>query len=482
MGTILVDFVKFYDAMVEELNSKVPNFTTHVLNLGFPQFTNSVTTAAVWGEKRKTEKGKVESFIVFGVNPNWVKTLTPQQFATVCAHETLHRVLGHVTAQGDHESPDLYNMAADLVINDYLTSVLGMEKVPDLLYGEAVVGVDCAWFTVVEVLTMMRAFTTPLVKSCEFLNSTDSTLPTFTFDDFSEENGENGENGESGESTSQENDPSSEEKGNEDNQLVRGNENFTTMDNTDLEELLKGMNPQIYERIREELPENFNSTDSDARAEEEGASGGSPAGSTLSFREMKNLPSGVKLKWKELLEDVAPNLFGGKSNTKYTRSWHTKPRKTAWLDTSLPHVRPEPKGKLNRKHGKPKFVLALDTSSSIPYKIVQQFITLAESIPQDKVDMDVIGFTTSVYPINVNNARTRSGGTNFQAIQDYLMKKYPKYPELVIVITDGGSSFGYNPPTDMQKKSWRWLIAKTYTRDISPFKKSDMLKLSDYVT
>lgn len=451
-----VDFVKFYNEMVEELNVKVPNFTTHVLNLGFPQLTRRVDTAAVWGEKDETsDDGFV---VVFGVNPDWVETLTPQQFATACAHETLHRVLGHVSAQGEHESPQLYNMAADLVINDYLVSVLGMEKVPNLLYGEDVVQTDCAWFTVAEVLTMLQAFATPLISPCEFLNPTNSGGTALADEMFGEESG-SGEGEDNG----------GEDSGGED----------TRIDFGDLEEFLRQTNHRIYEMIREDLPENL---DSNSGVEESGGVGCSFAGSNLSFYETSSLPRGVQLKWKELLEEITPNLFGGKTNTKYMRSWHTKPRKTAWLNTSLPHVRPAPKGKLNRKQGKPKFVLALDTSGSIPHSVVRKFITLAKSIPQSKVDMDVIGFNTQVYPIDVNQARTQSGGTDFQAIQDYLVKNYPKYPELVIVLTDGLSSFGYRPPTESQRKSWRWLLTKGRKVRIAPFQDSEMLQLSDYVT
>jgi predicted metal-dependent peptidase len=92
---------------------------------------------------------------------------------------------------------------------------------------------------------------------------------------------------------------------------------------------------------------------------------------------------------------------------------------------------------------KPAIVIALDTSGSINDRDRNRFITLAKSIPKDKVKLFPITFWTDYVKIDLETANVHSygGGTNFAAIQRYVKleaeKELGNYPKAIIVITDG---------------------------------------------
>ena len=117
----------------------------------------------------------------FIFNPQFAQTLDTEKFGFILAHETMHIVLNHLKlfqkgrfahAPGCTDGCDKksmkdkegqvqichdclmqrrkLNVAADCVINDYLVN-MGFTPVENLMYGEAVVGYNCAYSTVSDV-------------------------------------------------------------------------------------------------------------------------------------------------------------------------------------------------------------------------------------------------------------------------------------------------------------------------------------------
>jgi predicted metal-dependent peptidase len=125
--------------------------------------------------------------------------------------------------------------------------------------------------------------------------------------------------------------------------------------------------------------------------------------------------------------------------------------------------------------------MALDTSGSIGDDTARKFITLARSIPRDNIHLEVITFTDSVMPLDLDNPRFQSGGTSFSPIENYIrstvMPKYKnKYPSSVVVITDGDASFYGAKPEDKHKDNWFWLLDGYYLRSSHLFGKIKTLK------
>jgi len=138
---------------------------------------------------------------------------------------------------------------------------------------------------------------------------------------------------------------------------------------------------------------------------------------------------------------------------------------------------PNPEGEGRHKGKKPAIVLALDTSGSISAQDKNRFISLAQSIPQDKIELFACTFTTSVRPLDLENPRFLNGGTAFGPIHDWIMKDVlphtKTYPKAVVVVTDGMASFYPQAmATEEQKKGWFWLHTRKYTH---PFGRAALL-------
>lgn len=97
-----------------------------------------------------------------------------------------------------------------------------------------------------------------------------------------------------------------------------------------------------------------------------------------------------------------------------------------------------------------------------------KFISLARKIPPKIFNIKYHTFDTSVREISINTTQiVGGGGTNFQCIEDYLIretiKKGLKYPEVVVHLTDGESSGVFQ--TKFPKNHF-WLLTHNYTNCI----------------
>ena len=139
------------------------------------------------------------------------------------------------------------------------------------------------------------------------------------------------------------------------------------------------------------------------------------------------------LPWQEMLKQFVTTCYGGK------RRWLPPARRHVWQDIYLPSMRME----------KLKAVVALDTSGSTQGDLevfLSELVALMKSF--GKFDLDVIQCDAKVQ--NVEHFSDMNppppdkkwkihggGGTDFRPVFNYVKKKLPERPDLLLFFTDG---------------------------------------------
>jgi hypothetical protein len=423
-------------ACIDHLDENFAFFLTHVLNMGAPEWDMSLPTAAVALPSRGASMDEFK----FLFNPTFAALLEPEELAFVAAHECLHVLLNHLMLldkgkqRGKFKDARKFNVAADCVINDYLSG-MGLEpgRVRDYgMFGPQVVGYDCSNATVSEV----------------YIDIPD--------DPEGEGEGEDGEGGGEGEG-----------------QGGQGG-------GDGLDEYMKGMgkgmgtgsHDWLHDPEQEQIDaaENISKgsgmpADLDDKKQDDqhkgtpGAGPGSEAGAMRNFVEQK----GVSMKWAELLREVEPDFFKN-HGPKKRPSYHRRPRKLAgvyerYSDMGVLPVTREP----DMKDGKtPSIVMFMDGSGSCS-DWIDNFATLAKSVPEKKLHLTAYSFSTYVVSFDPKSDKNKlaSGGTMFSPIEDTIRKEIvPElghYPTAVVVMTDLEGHFNTTIPEKDNQSKWLWL-------------------------
>jgi predicted metal-dependent peptidase len=180
--------------------------------------------------------------------------------------------------------------------------------------------------------------------------------------------------------------------------------------------------------------------------------------------------SGANLAWAKLLKDIDPNMFKEPGVAPpLLPSFRSRRRKLGapqFKKTALPVY--EREHRIEREtNQKPAIVLALDVSGSIGPRDAERFVTLAKSIPFERIKLFCCTFEYNYRPIDPQTVThiSSGGGTNFDAIPNFIndhVKPELKgaYPKAVVVITDGQAQLSRHLwPTDEEAESWLWLIS-----------------------
>jgi len=123
--------------------------------------------------------------------------------------------------------------------------------------------------------------------------------------------------------------------------------------------------------------------------------------------------------------------------------------------------------------------LMLDTSGScVGYK--ERFWKAGASLPNDRFDVRMFCFDTSVAETTLESKKMREGGgTSFLCIEEHIRKLVRKegieYPEAVFVITDG---YG-DEVQPLKPQNWYWFLTPNNSRNYIP-KASKVFELKDY--
>jgi predicted metal-dependent peptidase len=476
-----------YKGGIEWLDLNYAYFVTHVLKIGKPEPTTSIPTAAVGIKLDKDTLEIDHDDFNFWFNPDFLEKLPDDEsMAFILAHETMHIVLNHLRLQEDFVDQDwlrknsgkswrkqskdelkkgfeqqrkakLFNIAADCVINDYLTAngmIINGEMADALCRGKEWIGEDASYMTVTEVYDRIQKQSDDKKKQ-------------------EEEGGEDGQGqpgqgqpGEGGEPTFTKADGSEGEYNEFDSHDWLLDPDAAEKMADAIDKLNKqlddetGLPQDLIDKAREEALKNTSAQDQVAA--------GMKAGTVDSNMESFAQQHGVKLAWAKLLKEVDPEMFKTKGIAPpMIPSFHQRRRKLGaneFRKVNLPVYRKEER-RLDKTDEIPSIVLALDVSGSIGPKDADYFVSLAMTIPRERVKVFACTFQTTYQEIDLDNPRfTKGGGTSFDAVTAFIDQRVrpqlkDKYPKAVVVITDGQADIHGQFPDEKEAKSWWWLIS-----------------------
>jgi predicted metal-dependent peptidase len=419
---------------IEYLNEEFPFFLTHVLNIGKPSWTGSIDTAAVSLEKNGDFK--------FIFNPDFAKELTTEELGFVAAHETMHILLNHLQLAKNFQDHRLFNYAADAVINDYLADQ-GMDIPDGAVLGPDLIGEDCADLSVSEVYQRLE----------QEINGSGG-------DEGGDQKGDGQkEDGQEGSATS--GIDLDDFKNFDDHGWIHDSDNHDVDTAND-----------IFNQNQDTLSEQIE----DMRDDQPNPGSFSMAKSNDDLSKWRE-DNSVSLAWEDLLKEIDPDILpdsltGPPERPTFTR----RPRSlSGFPETILPVTKKSEVDKAKNKD-KPTIVMALDTSGSIGHEQAEKFITLAKSIPRDKVNLFTCTFTTNYLDLDLDNPQFRGGGTSFSAVEDFIQDKVigqvpdgskkpiKDYPKTVLVVTDGEANFyqSSKPSQSQLEENWHWLLTENY--------------------
>ena len=355
--------------------------------------------------------------IKMGYNPDFMRSLSVNHRMGVIMHEIFHVAFMHIAERSvaDRKRARLWNVATDLAIN----SIIGGDKLPDfcLMPGRAPKSDDP------KLAALIKSF--PKHESADWYMA--------RLEEYAEQNGKTNDEGEY-----------TLEVGNEDGESLDGHGGWGDVP----DELRDIMREQVRELIEK-----------GAKAAQQRASWGSIPSEVVSQIEklLKN-----ELDWKAILR-----MFIGRTRSMERNSTMKR------INKRLPYMMPGAK-----RSTIANILCAIDQSGSVSDDDVRRF--LAETFAASKEGkIDIINFDTEMDEKSlqsVNNgqsfkwARTRCGGTDFDAVQRYLndSNRRGKY-SACIIMTDGyAPKMGAVVGTKVM-----WVI--TETGDISAARPGDLI-------
>jgi predicted metal-dependent peptidase len=498
------DLGQSYKEVLTWLDDNYAYFLTDVLKLGKPEWTPEIPTAAVAMPSPKTQE------IHYLFNPNFFETLTPEGRVFVVAHETMHLLLNHLLlfqkfvdfekaqentkeARGEARKAEMLNWAADAVINDYLAGA-GVVPIDNVVRGEKLVGYNCAHKSVTEVYLDLANDLGVDPATGQSGDSGEGNKPgqqkeSDKMGRTSEQKGDNkpGESSEQKErgkpekSDEQKEGDKSAESGKTEEPELDKTEKFD-FENIDSHDWLYGASKEeidkaeeIYEANQGNLPKAVKELKAEADDQTDLSSMSSSAGTGEGSMQEFAQQHGVSLAWAELLKEIVPDIFetGGRRGNEEVSFVRRRKKLAAFPDTILP-VKRQIDNNENKGKGKPKIILGLDVSGSCQ-KYANYFLSLAKSIPQNKVEVEAFVFNTKVQRVDLNVPHPqfmKGGGTGFYVIPEYINKlvsqsENKKYPQAIVVITDGEVGYEeyiaveqrrYKYVAEKYEKNWTWLL------------------------
>jgi predicted metal-dependent peptidase len=133
---------------------------------------------------------------------------------------------------------------------------------------------------------------------------------------------------------------------------------------------------------------------------------------------------------------------------RYATIWSVPNRKAMAIypDVIVPSYEPE--------SWNVRVLMAIDSSGSVS----DQFLGVARSVANQHLPgtrMRMISFDTQTYEVEPGSLSLKGGGgTDAQAVERYIQKELPGYPDYIFIFTDG-----YTPQPELQHPArWIWLL------------------------
>jgi predicted metal-dependent peptidase len=398
--------------------------------LGEPVFNNQIDTACVMFN----EDGEV---IAFEFNEEFWNKLTGYERSFIISHECLHVILNHGVRTVDTDNKEAANVALDIVVNHLLVNNFGFER-SQISMADELCWVDTAFPGRDDI---------PDDESFEY------------YINLLEKQGEEGGGGLSGEGGPKVLDDHS--------TLANSNKGF--------EEVCK----EINEVLSDEEKQGIKNTIDNHFQEDKNPSGGrgTEAGGIWTFSNVDAKKVKKKKKWETVIKEWALKFI--KSEIREMEQWARTNRRFACLSEDL-MIPTEMEIEDNEEEEQKIEVWFFQDTSYSCKGYIDRFFTAAASLPEDRFDIKMHCFDTSVYETTLESGKLYGfGETSFYILENYVqayIKKHKvRYPEAVFVITDGyGDSINPEKP-----EKWYWFLTPHGYKTYIP-KASHIFDLVDY--
>jgi len=422
----------------DQITSKLEDYHAifqKLWEMGRPKFTYDLPTAAVYFDK-------LGDCIDFNINPDFWDTLDEQQRLFVVCHEVCHVAFLHgyrINGLKQKHELQIANLALDVVVNHFLTDVIGFDRAaidpPD---EKSPKGKYC-WIDTVFEDEKIRPFTG---ESFEY------------YYNLIKKEVDKNPNGKAGK--------------------------MSAMDDHD------GLGSFVSEAFDKKMKDSMSNDEQKAldnskemkkeakrEADAQEAKGGKKAGSEAgkSWVLVKSIKVLPKRRWENIIKNWARTY----DKEKVAEQWVRENRRMVGMpkDLMFPSEYETDEYEKSRIH----VLFFLDTSGSCAH-LGERFFNAAVSLPEDRFILELCCFDTKVYETDIKSKKLYGfGGTSYTCLHDYVQNKVKaskRHPDAIFCLTDGyGDRFSPEKPN-----RWHFFLTENYTELIP--KESVIHKLADF--
>lgn len=480
------DYLRGLDALFDY----APHMHSIARCVGLPVANPHIPTAQVSYDPMKSD-------ILFEINPDYISGLSDEEVGFVISHEAYHVLLSHLQESmntTDYPRRDVLVTAHECIINDTITSTIGLDAPEGVLAG-ADHGADFSVFSTRDGYDFLSQNTEDeqdeqQSQSQQGSGQGGSSNGAGSGSDGSDQtegaggssqqdegaDGDSGGNGGgsgddeqeqdeqgsgSGEDQGDDTESDADDEQNKDHQHGRCGGIIIDQNTADAfqQAVQKAINDSVKDMqdngidVPDEIVDLMH--DIDPTVGGHGFGIGNNTGSMFS-----NPTDDLNLDWKELLAKINPKVKSAGQKKAAKQSWHAPRRKMMgqYPKVILPVTRG---GDADNGKGaeKPTLILALDMSYSIPTYLIDGLAGMADTIPDDLIAPRPVTWSDYVKEFDTKERHIVSrSGTNIDAVWDYsqkVAKETGKQP-YVLVITDGGCMFYGSAVPETVQKFWYW--------------------------
>jgi predicted metal-dependent peptidase len=403
-----------------------------VWEMGVPVFSDQVPTAAI-----QFDKGG--DFVLFHFNPEFWEACTPyERLFTIC-HEALHVILNHGVRMKDTDDPKACNVGLDIVVNHLLTRSFGFDRT-QISNWEKLCWVDTVFKQPDGSLKTDKGKPIPDDDCFEYYINLFERIPMPRIKMCGKGKGQPMQGNANGQP----------EDGDGDG--LQTVDDHSKMNDSDFEEIIdrldKGLSDEEKESLKNIIDKHF---------EKEEAKAGTGTGGQWHFAQTDKPKK--KKKWETIIKKWS--LKYRLDHHKELEQWARLNRRFQFLPSKLFLPSDMEIEEIEQEKHRIKVYFFLDTSGSC-WGLKDRFFQAAESLPEERFDIRLFCFDTTVQETDLASKKMYGGGgTSFSIIESFIQKNMQKqgdsgkYPEAVFVITDGWGD--RVRPAEPEK--WYWFIS-----------------------
>jgi len=300
------------------------------------------------------------------------------------------------------EDKKLFNIAADIVVNDIITMNFKEIKVPEGAYsGKKILGYNCNQMSADKVYDILFQKALSGGESFNFSNSDGSSGEIVV------------KVGEDGKIESVE---------------VNGAKVYDQHDS------MSDIPEEIWEKLEKEMEELNDSLKS---------RGLGPGNRKHLIQKKEN---------KFSLRNLIKKVVGKRVEEEFNENWRRYNIKLSYVypEIILPYIT------ISEAQSKLSLLFAIDTSSSISPRLINEFVAIARNHSTD-FDVKALFFDTRCHPFDIKSHYAYGrGGTSFANLTKFIFNDYKEDFDVVFVLTDG---YGGSPSTSkIDPKKWFWIL------------------------